>query len=112
MSTRDDLAAALTGTGEVRVTSHYRPSIKPGEGFIKWGGRTRDDSALGWLDTWEAWVGLSNDVATAETWLEANTQTLIDALEVEAVVTAAEPVELVLGKNIINGLILTAVTTA
>lgn len=109
MSTRADLAAALNGTGLVTVTGNYRPSIKAGQGFIKWAGRFRGDDGLGFLDTWQAWIALTKDVGHAEEWLETNLTALINALDTEAVVTNAEPAELVLGANVINGLILEAV---
>lgn len=112
MSTREDLATALTNTGVVRVTPNYRSTIKPSEGFIKWAGRTPDDSGLGFLDRWEAWICLSQDIGTAEAWLEARLDALLAAVNTEALVTLAEPSELQLGANTINGLIIEAVAVA
>lgn len=108
MSARDELADALTATGVARVSPYYRQSMRPGDGCIRWGGSARDDSGLGVIVTWQAWIALPQDTATAEKWLDQHLPDLIAALNTEATVTNAEPAELVLGTNAINGLIIEA----
>lgn len=112
MSTREDIATALTETGLVRVTPGYRSTIKAHEGIVKWAGRVPGDEGLGYLDTWEIWLGVGADLAAAEAWLTDHLDALISSLDRVALVTGATPAELVLGANIINGLILEAVATA
>ncbi|MGH3499953.1 MAG: hypothetical protein ACRDQA_03475 [Nocardioidaceae bacterium] len=109
MTTRGDLAQALTDTGVVRVYPTYRQSMRPGDGCIRWAGGVRDSSGLGVMDTWQAWIALPQDVAAAELWIGDHLNDLIEAIETEATFTEATPSELVLGHNSINGLIIEAV---
>lgn len=106
MSTRTDLATAATGVAGTNVTGTYRQSLKPLDGFVKWNGRRAGDNGHGWLDDWQIWLALHQDVTTAEAWIAANLQDLIEALDDEMVVTTAVPAELVLGSTSVNGLII------
>lgn len=102
---RDDIALALTFAW-VDVTAEYRQSLAPASGFVKWNGRTVDDSGFGWIDTWQVWIALSQDVKTAEQWLADHLPELLAAANTELVVTSAYPAELVLGAGTTNGLII------
>lgn len=106
MSARDELAFAANAVTGVSVTGHYRQSLKPGDGFVKWNGRNRDDSGLGWMDSWQVWLALPQDVRSAEEWLTEHLEPLIAVLDDVIIVTAATPAELVLGAKPTNGLII------
>lgn len=105
--TRADLVtSANLVDGIEKVTPHYRQDLKPRNGFVKWGGRVRDDSGLGWIDTWQVWIALSQDIKTAEKWLEDHLDQLVASIDVELVVTSANPAEMLLGDKTTNGLII------
>ena len=106
MTTRDELATVATALDGINVTAHYRQSLKPGDGFVKWNGRDRDDSGLGWIDTWQVWVALPQDIGAAETWITDHLGALIEAVDDVLVVTSIIPRELLLGTKPTNGLII------
>lgn len=103
---RADIAAAANQIDGLNIVGHYRQHLKPRDGFVKWNGRTPDDSGLGWIDTWQVWVVLAQDVKAAEEWIAANVAPLIAAVQDEIVVTGAIPAELLLGNKTVNGLII------
>lgn len=105
MSSRDDIAAAMTATGLVNVTSRYRQSLKPGDGCVRFAGMAQASNRFGWVTTWQVWVALPQDVAAAEEWLDANMAVLVAAFDTEVIVTAVTPAELLLGHNAVNGVI-------
>lgn len=96
MSARTEMAAAATGVDGVNVTPYYRQSLKPGDGCVRLAQRVRDGSGLGFIDTWEIWLAVSQDLAGAEKWLEANLSNLLAALGSALYVTTITPSELVL----------------
>ena len=103
---RAEIAAAASTVEGVTVTAEYRQTLRPGHGFVKWNGRTRDDSGLGWLDIWQVWLALAQDVNTAEGWITDHLDTLIAAVDDQIVVTDASPADLMLGGHSTNGLII------
>lgn len=105
LTARDDIAAAL-GFAWVDISAEYRQSLAPYSGFVKWNGRNVDDSGLGWIDTWQVWIALPQDVKTAEQWLADHLAELITAANTELIVTSATPAELGLEANRTNGLII------
>jgi hypothetical protein len=94
---RAEIAAAATLIEGVNVSPYYRQSLKPGDGFVRLGQRGRDGSGIGFLDTWEIWLALSQDVLTAEQWLEDNLDDLLVSLHSAMYVTTVTPTELVIG---------------
>lgn len=106
MSIRSDIAAAASGIDGVTVTEHYRQTLRAGHGFVKWSGRTRDDSGLGWIDNWQVWICIPKDREGAEKWLTQHLDTLVAAVDTELVVTAAINVDLGLDSKSTNGLII------
>jgi hypothetical protein len=102
---RSDIAAAINFAW-VEVAPEYRQNLAPYSGFVKWGGRIRDDSGLGWIDTWQIWIALPQDVKTAEEWLSGRLDELLQAVHTELVITSALPAELVLPGGSTNGLII------
>lgn len=97
MSARDELAAAASTISGINVTPRYRQSPKPGDGFVRLSQRARDDSGLGFIDTWQIWLAVSQDVVTTEQWLEDNLDDLLAALDGAMYVTTVTPTELVIG---------------
>lgn len=109
---RADIAQGIGGLASIPVYDRYVQSLQPGHAFLKWNGRIRDDSGLGWIDSWQVWVALSQDVAAAEQWMDINLDDLIAAADGELVVTSVDPAELVLGSSTTNGLIITGTRSA
>lgn len=112
MSVRDDIAAAASQTADVEIVSYYRQTLTSGYGFVKWARRDRDDSGLGWIDTWQVWVGLPQDVKASEKWLEGHLAELVSNVDEELVVTVVSPAELVLDGGSTNGLIIEGTRSA
>lgn len=108
MSSRDDIATALNGASlGLNVSTHYRQTLKPFDGFVKWNGRTPDSTGLGWINSWQVWLALPQDVKAAEVWLDTNLDALVQALHTEVYVTSVNPAELLIGDGAAaNGLIL------
>lgn len=106
MTTRADIATAASTVAGVNVTPDYRQIVKAGEGIVKWSGRIRDDSGLGWMDTWQVWIAIPQTVKAGEKWLTDHLDQLIAAIDDELVVTAALAADLVLGSTSTNGLII------
>lgn len=97
MSVREEIAAAASLIEGVNVTPYYRQSLKPGDGFVRLGQRGRDGSGIGFIDTWELWLAVSQDIPGAEQWLEANLDDLLVSLGSAMYVTTVTPTELVIG---------------
>lgn len=109
MSARSDLATAATVAGVSNVSERYRQSLKPGDGFVKRGQRRRADNGFGFIDTWEVWLALPSDLATAEKWLDDHLDTLSDAISNAMVVKTVTPNELGLTDAVVNGVIFAGV---
>jgi hypothetical protein len=105
MNTRDEIAAALTLDGITNVTGLYRQSLRPGDGFVRLGVRTRDASGFGYMQAWEVWIAVPGDLAAAETWLDTNLDQITEAASTVLVVTTITPSELVLGASTANGIV-------
>lgn len=106
MGAREDIATAASSIEGIEVSAQYRQSLTPFYGFVKWSARNRDDSGLGWMDTWQVWLALPQDVKTSEAWLTDNLDALVSAVDDEVVVTTAIPADLVLEGGSTNGLII------
>lgn len=91
MSVRDDIAAAASTVEGVNVSPSYRQVSEPGTGFLQLVSTTRDDTGLGWLDTWHVVIALSQDWPTAEAWVDSHRFALITALDSEVLVTGVTP---------------------
>lgn len=115
MTARDDIAAAIntaaiTGVegGTVNVTAKYRQTLTPFEGFVRLARTAIDDSRLGFMDTWQVWLALPQDVDTAEEWLEAHRTELLAAVNTEAIALDLTPSTLVLDTGSVPGLVINA----
>lgn len=103
---RQDIANAFVFVSAVTVSAGYVQTLAPYSGLVKWNGRARDDTGLGFIDTWQVWVALPQDVFTAEQWIADHLDELIEAVSTELLVTNCTLAELVLGASTTNGLII------
>lgn len=107
---RANLAAAANGVlGPKRVSAYYRSSARPGDGWVSFARRDRDDTGLGFMDRWEVRVTLAQDLATAEKWIDEHSDDLADAIAEHLVITAVIAVTLVMDTGNIPGIIIEGV---
>lgn len=110
MTARAELAAAANSVTvddvALNVEPYYFQTTKVGDGWVALVGLDRDDSGLGYMERWQVTVVLHQDVATAEKWIEANADALVDALEDRLVVTTVVPVQLTMDAGRIPGLVI------
>lgn len=104
--TRAEIAAAATLAGVTKVTPYYRQSLTTGDGFVRLASRVRGDNGFGWVDSWEVWLAVPQNVADAEKWIETHLEALMTSIDTELVVTSAAPAELALPNAVVNGLII------
>lgn len=96
-TTRAALAAAMSTVDG--VTGYARralvPAPAPGDGWVLWRGGVRSE---GWAyqHTWAVVIALPGDEVTADAWIEAHIDALMDALEpvmfVESFTPAVTPI--------------------
>jgi hypothetical protein len=108
--TRTALATAASTVSGVACAPYYRQSFRAGDAAVRIERRGRDDNGY-WLDTWQVWVALNQDAATAEQWLDAHLDDLTTALSAEMTVTTITPADIALasGGGSINGVIVEGV---
>jgi hypothetical protein len=94
MTTRADIAAALSALDGVQ--GHvYRPATpRPGDAWPLTNGFARPDDSPMFLLTWRILVVLPQDERAASKWLDANWWMLVDGLDPVVFVAAIDPVEL------------------
>lgn len=109
MTAREEIADAASVPGLTNVTPFYRQTTKPGEGSVRLDRLNRDTSGLGFMATWQVVIFLPQDLATAEAWLDDNTQTLIDAVSDALVVTSATPSQIAIDTGTVPALVLEGV---
>lgn len=105
---REAIAAAASSVAGVKCTPYYRQSLKPGDACVRLQVRTRSANGFGYVDTWQVWLALPQDVAAAEKWLDQHGPALVEALDPEFIggVQTITPAELVLGNgHTTNGVI-------
>lgn len=105
---RQAIAAAVGSVPGVHCTPNYRQSLKPGDACVRLQVRTRAANGFGFVNTWQVWLALPQDVAAAEDWLDLHGPQIEEALNAEFIggVRTVTPAELVLGNgNTTNGVI-------
>lgn len=105
MTAREEIAAAATIDGLTNVTPYYRQTLKPREGFVRLVSRERGDNGFWWMDTWQIWIALEQDIPKNEKWLEDHLNDLMAAAGEQLNVTSAAPMELGLS-TVVPGLII------
>lgn len=103
---RDDLSAAATTVPDVTCKPRYWQISNPGDALVRLDALARDDTGFGYLATWQVQVALSQDLAEAETWIDAHIDALTDALTDVMVVTLVQPVDLVLDTGRVPALLI------
>lgn len=100
-------AANASDTG-VNITPKRRQNLAPLQGFVVLSRRVRPPNRLGWMDTWQVWLALPQDVAMADDWSDENLPVLLEALKGELIVTSAFVAELqpVPGAPVVPGLVI------
>lgn len=93
-ATRTAIAAAVNAVEGVNVTAYRRQQLTPYEGFVHLVRRVKPGNRLGWMDTWQVWIALPQDVAAAEAWTDTALPALLEAADDELIVTSAFPAEL------------------
>jgi hypothetical protein len=106
MTARDEIAAAASTVAGVNVTPYYRQNLQAGQGFVRLHAKARDNSGFGWMDTWQVWLALPQDIPTAEAWLDDTTPALIEALSPVLVLTTVTPSTLVVDANSVPGVVI------
>ncbi|HEY0889655.1 MAG TPA: hypothetical protein VGE38_08605 [Nocardioides sp.] len=105
-ATRQAIAAAANTVTGISCTPYHRQSLKPGDGCVRLANRKRSATGFGYVDTWQVWVALAQNVADAEKWLDDHTTELADALEAEISVQSITPAQLQIGAGAaVNGVI-------
>lgn len=86
---RADLAAAAdTVLGEGHCSEYYRQTAKPGDAWVTWPRMDRDDTGLGFMESWQVRVVLPQNLADAEEWADDNAAAMVDALGAYLTITA------------------------
>ena len=103
-------AAAIPGLEgkTVNVTDKYRQNLSPYEGFVRLARKAVDDSRLGFVNTWQIWMALPQDVVVAEDWIDNHGDALLAAINTEAMVLDLTPSVLVLDTNSVPGIVINA----
>lgn len=96
---REAIAAAANTVEGVNVSPHYRQSTKSGDGFVALGRGDRSSNGIGFMNKWEVFVALPQDLETAEKRLDVLLNPLVTALSTELVVTGFYPTDLTLGSG-------------
>lgn len=101
--------AANAVLGEKRCAPYYRTSTRPGDAWVSFARRDRDDTGFGYMASWEVRVALPQDLATAERWVDENSDDLADAIAQHLVVTGVVMVTLAFDTGNTPGLIIEGV---
>ncbi len=101
--------AANAVLGPRRCSPYYRTSTRPGDAWVSFSRRDRDDTGFGFMAAWEVRVALAQDLAQAEKWIDDNADDLAEAVAEHLVVTGVAHVTLVLDTGNTPGLIIEGV---
>lgn len=109
-SLRTALADAANAVlGERRCAPYYRSSTRPGDAWVSFARRDRDDTGLGYMAAWEIRVALAQDLEAAEKWVDEHSDELADALADWLVIQAVVMVTLVTDTGNTPGLVIEGV---
>lgn len=95
--------------GPKKCAPYYRQSAKPGDAWVSFGRLDRDDTRLGFMESWSVRVVLAQDLATAEEWADENTAALVEALSEHLTITAVVMVTLAMDTGNIPGMVVEGV---
>ncbi|HWI43265.1 MAG TPA: hypothetical protein VNS81_06565 [Nocardioides sp.] len=96
---RAAIAAAASTVAGVNCSPYYRQSLDPGDACVRLSVRTKASNGFGYVDTWQVWLALPQDVEDAEKWLDDRGAEVVAALNPEFIggIRTITPAELVLG---------------
>ena len=101
--------AANAVLGDRRCSPYYRSSARPGDAWVSFARRDRDDTGLGFMAAWEVRVSLHQSLEAAEIWVDENADALADAIAEHLVITAVVMVTLVTDQGNVPGLVVEGV---
>lgn len=105
---RTAIADAASSVVGVNCRPYYRQSLKPGDACVRLSVRNKAANGFGYVNTWQVWLALPQDVAAAEKWLDEHGPALEAALEREFLggIRTVTPADLILaGGTATNGVI-------
>ena len=94
MTARDEIAAAASTVDGVECAAFYQAATEPGAAWVE---RTSTQytqnlhPSYGAKAYWRVTVVMPDDVVAAEEWIEANQQTLVEAIHEAMTVQSATP---------------------
>lgn len=103
--TRAAIAAAANTVTGINCKPYFRQSTKPGDACVRLAAHARSENGYGFMDTWQVWLVLPQDLLTGEKYLDDHMDTIAAALSAELVITTVTPADLVFGTNPVNGAI-------
>lgn len=92
---RKAIAAAVNNVDGLDCSANFRQTTRPGSGAVQWAGLDRAGNGFGYMNRWNVLVILPQDVAAAETWLEAHLDELLDNVARELVIQTANPEQII-----------------
>lgn len=101
--------AANVVLGEKRCAPYYRSSPRPGDAWVSFARRDRDDTGFGYMAAWEIRVSLHQSLEAAEKWVDQHSDDLADAVAQHLVITAVVMVTLVTDSGNVPGLVIEGV---
>lgn len=104
-SKRQEIADTLSTIDGVKGYKFRPDSPKPGDGWPRFGGMTRED---GWMVvTWNVMVFLPQNEAKASEWMDNHLEALIEGLLPTGFVESVEPANIAVGEATQYGLLVT-----
>ena len=97
MSDRTEIANAVNAVEGINVYPGFRESTKVGDGWITLGRMTPQE--FGYVKDWKVTIVIPNQVSGAEEWMDANLETIADALKRQLEVTAITPTAITLNET-------------
>jgi hypothetical protein len=101
--------AANVVLGAKRCAPYYRSSPRPGDAWVSFARRDRDDTGFGYMAAWEIRVSLHQSLEAAEKWVDQHSDDLADAVAQHLVITAVVMVTLVTDSGNVPGLVIEGV---
>lgn len=102
---RQEIADAAMTVADINCSIYFRQSMRPFDASVRLAVRNRSSDGFGFMDTWQVWIALPQDVAAAEKWLDQNIDAVSEALGEAMIVTSVTPSEMVIDAGTIPGVI-------
>jgi hypothetical protein len=90
-SVREEITSAANKVDGVNVTPYFRQVTRPGQGMVR-KGRVDYPNTFGGVVTWQVWILLPQDLASAEKWLDETGAALTAAVSEAMVVRSLTPI--------------------